>query len=209
MFSDAGGCSDLDRALATAVRSDNVTNELPSPEILRKFLRYEPETGKLFWLPRDITFFKHEKYWKLFNTRYANKEAFASNKLSGYKSGEICKKTYLAHRIIWVMQTGQQPKNFIDHIDRNKANNRWENLREANKTQNNANRVSKPNSSSKYLGVCWNKPLKKWRAEIVNSNNKNHLGYFYCEQMAARAYDEAAKRLHGEFANLNFPEARL
>lgn len=178
--------------------------ELPSPELLRKLLRYDPETGKLFWRERGPEFFKLKRDQTAWNSRFANQEAFTS--LSrGYKLGGIFSGRYSAHRVIWAMQTGYCPTQQIDHIDRDKANNRWENLREASGSQNQANRLSKENSSSKYLGVSWCNTYKKWRAHVRDKKRGVFLGRFDDEIVAAKKYDAHAIRIHGEFANLNFP----
>ena len=60
---------------------------------------------------------------------------------------------------------------------------------------------------SKYKGVHWHKNHRKWLARITFEKNTIHLGYFRNEIEAAKAYDEAAKKYHGEFASLNFPES--
>lgn len=180
---------------------------LPSPEILRKLLRYDPETGKLFWRERGVEFFKDECFCRSWNTKWAGKEAFKAN-LNGYKGGGVLGKTYKAHRVIWAMEKGYWPKYDIDHINHNTKDNRLENLRDSEKFQNMANMSRHKDSLSKYLGVCWSGKHKKWKAEISKRGNRFHLGLFGDQTSAALAYDEAAKRLHGEFANLNFPEAQ-
>lgn len=185
-----------------------MTKELPSPELLRKLLRYEPETGKLFWLPRDREFFQTSNQFKTWNARYANKEAFTAINCNSYFSGTLLHRGYLAHRVIWAMQTGQWPESRLDHIDRNRLNNKFQNLRTATAYQNSTNKTSKVNSSSKYLGVSWHRDRQKWAASI-RSNGSNYLGIFSSEIEAAKAYDAAAKRLHGEFASLNFPDATI
>jgi hypothetical protein len=102
-----------------------MTKELPSPDLLRKLLRYEPETGKLFWRERDREFFKSDRDYKVWNIRFAGKEAFTASDC-GYKTGKVFGKTYRAHRIIWALQTGAWPRDEIDHIDQDKSNNAWE-----------------------------------------------------------------------------------
>jgi hypothetical protein len=180
--------------------------ELPSPEILRKLLRYEPETGGLFWRERPVEFCKSVGECKRWNMIYANKPAFATLTHRGYMEGRLFKRIYGAHRVIWAMQTGAWPINQVDHINQKRMDNRWCNLREATRSQNCANTSSRPNSSSKYLGVGWHKSEQNWRATIRKNGCKKHIGSFDCEIQAAKAYDAAALEIHGQFANLNFPE---
>jgi hypothetical protein len=93
----------------------------------------------------------------------------------------------------------------VDHIDHNGLNNRKENLRVCTFAENCRNLRSSRHKSSKFKGVHWNKRCKKWAAQIACENKKYHLGYFTDEHVAAKAYDRAAKKYHGEFASLNFP----
>jgi two-component SAPR family response regulator len=83
--------------------------------------------------------------------------------------------------------------------------NRKQNLRNCTKRKNNLNQPGHRNSVSKYKGVYWKKDIKKWVASIKKDTKKLHLGYFACEADAAKAYDKAAKKYHGDFAALNFP----
>ncbi|OHB55307.1 MAG: hypothetical protein A2173_08695 [Planctomycetes bacterium RBG_13_44_8b] len=92
----------------------------------------------------------------------------------------------------------------IDHKDHNGLNNSRANLRPATKAQNCWNRRKKPGCSSKYKGVCFNKALGKWAGSIRFEGRRSHLGYFVNEEEAARTYDAAARKYHGEFAALNF-----
>lgn len=89
----------------------------------------------------------------------------------------------------------------LDHIDRNGLNNQKYNLRVANYSQNGCNRPGWGNS--KYKGITFHKPTQKWLAQITVHQNKKHLGLFQFDWQAAKAYNEAAKDLHGEFALLN------
>lgn len=91
-----------------------------------------------------------------------------------------------------------------DHIDGNGLNNRRSNLRAATHAQNIRNGRSR-GGTSQFKGVTWYPPSRRWRAAIMLNGKYNHLGYFADEAEAARAYDAAALRLHGEFARLNFP----
>ena len=96
----------------------------------------------------------------------------------------------------------------VDHINHNGLDNRKANLRLATRSQNNFNRliIKRKGSSSKYKGVSWNKDSKKWLARIHVNGRYEFLGSFKDEIQAAKAYDKAAKKYHGEFASLNFKE---
>lgn len=90
-----------------------------------------------------------------------------------------------------------------DHIDRNRLNNVKTNFREATKSQNQANRGKKNNTSSKYKGVSWNSADKKWVAQIRVLNKLIYLGFYDFEAIAALAYNEAAIKYFNKFAVLN------
>lgn len=96
----------------------------------------------------------------------------------------------------------------VDHIDGNPLNNRRSNLRPATRTQNQRNRRKQRKPvTSRYKGVCLNRKTGKWIAYINPGGGKTiYLGSHRVEEDAARAYDEAARRHHGAFARLNFPE---
>lgn len=180
--------------------------ELPSPDLLRKLLRYEPKTGKLFWKERGSELFESVTHQKIWNTRYANTEAFLQTNDAGYRVGAIFGVIYRAHRVIWAIQKLKWPIDQIDHIDRDRTNNKWENLRQATSSQNASNVTAKASKASKYLGVYRPSGSSKWQAKIKKFGQVKHLGMFVSEVAAAKAYDRAARKYHGEFANLNFPD---
>ena len=104
------------------------------------------------------------------------------------------------HRRIMKAHKGQE----VDHINRDSLDNRRCNLRLCTRSQNMANMSSyRKNCSSKYKGVSWDKIHRKWVAYICRGKQRR-LGFFISEIDAAKAYDEAAIKLFGEYANKNF-----
>ena len=137
------------------------------------------------------------------NWYYAN--GYARRNIPGDNGKQ---KQEFLHRVVYERKIGRElrPGEEVDHIDRNTVDDRRENLRLATSSQNQANRGKpKGTCSSKYKGVCWHKPTKKWRARIKVDGKLIHLGLFIEEFEAALAYDRAAKEYFGDFAKLNFP----
>lgn len=120
----------------------------------------------------------------------------------GYKTCRIGGRLYKQHRVIYFLETGEQPEG-IDHIDGNKLNNHISNLRAANQSENIANSKSRKNSTSKYKGVSKTKSGSNWIARIAKDGKQIWLGSFFNEKEAAKAYNEAAIKYFGEFAYLN------
>ena len=109
------------------------------------------------------------------------------------------------HRAIWERHDGPIPTGrSIDHIDRDSLNNRRANLRPATRSQQVQNQGVRKDNLSGYRGVR-KMPLGNWQARIAVGGHKLHLGTYDDPIQAARAYDAAARRHHGEFAQLNFP----
>lgn len=92
-------------------------------------------------------------------------------------------------------------KIIIDHKNHNGLDNRKENLRICTYSQNSANSCGNRNASSIYKGVT--KCKRRWRAQIIYEHKYYHLGLYLSEIEAAKAYNEKAKELHGEFAFIN------
>lgn len=116
--------------------------------------------------------------------------------------------TVLMHREVLNAPLGV----IVDH--RNQRNlgedfgldNQQGNLRLATNAQNIQNQ-RKTRGTSRFKGVYWNRARGKWHAGIRLSGVRKHLGYFDGEEDAARAYDQAARKLFREFARLNFPNS--
>lgn len=173
---------------------------LPTPEELRQLLRYEPETGKLFWLPRPVEMFKTKRAHGMWNTRFAGKEAFTAIGAHGYRCGVVNYKGLLAHRVVWAIHYGSWPEDQIDHIDSDRLNNRIGNLREATAYENMHNRGRQVNNKSGYKGAHWNSGAKAFEARIRCEGRRVYLGLFSSPEAAHAAYCEAAEKYHGEFA---------
>jgi hypothetical protein len=122
------------------------------------------------------------------------------HKRKGYLYAGVKSKVHLVHRIVFGMHFGWLPKG-LDHIDGDKLNNRPDNLRPCDQSQNNCNRGA---VTGKFKGVSWYAPLKKYVAQIQAKGIKKNLGYFSDPVNAAKAYDKAALQLHGAFARTNF-----
>lgn len=100
------------------------------------------------------------------------------------------------------------PDRFIDHMNRNKLDNRRCNLRECSPAQNGWNADTRSTNRSGYKGVVWESRQGFWCARIrVGNGRRYYLGSSHDPVVMALAYDSAARRLHGEFARLNFPDA--
>ena len=187
-----------------------MNTELPSPELLRKLLRYEPETGKLFWEKRNVGMFyaltekiavRNCATW---NAKFYGKEALCAITDKGYMRGRLLGVLFMAHRVVWAINELEWPMDEIDHKDGNRSNNVILNLRPANRAQNCANVKSLSGSSSIYLGVYKSSSGTRWCASIRSGSIRKHLGSYNTEKEAAIAYDAAAKIYHGDFANVNF-----
>ena len=135
--------------------------------------------------------------WIVYGTRY-NLYAVRNKKISPNET-----RTVRLHREIMNAPTGL----LVDHKNGNSLDNRRDNLRLATHFQNSCNaRKSKSNFTSQYKGVQFRKKKNRWISVIYYHQKAIWLGTFKSEIDAAKAYDEAAKKYHGEFARLNFPE---
>lgn len=151
-------------------------------ERLRELLHYEPETGVF--------------------TNIKARPKIRVGSISGCKNAQgyliiMCDgKLYLAHRLAWLYVHGSFPEHHIDHINRDRADNRISNIREATPAENRQNASLQRNSTSGFSGVSWTKRERRWRARIVVNSREIGLGYFVDKQSAADAYAEAKKQFH-------------
>lgn len=158
--------------------------------LLQSLLRYEPETGKLYWLPRPQRMFISTRIHRAWNARWANSEAFTAKCHAGYTSGALFGKTYRGHRIIMALQIGRWllDDEFVDHINGDRGDNRAVNIRIVTRQQNMRNIRTPRNSSSGRVGVAFSPRKGMWRAYMFG----RHLGYAP-DFSAAVALREAAE----------------
>ena len=126
----------------------------------------------------------------------------------GYLSVVLCreegKKSHNVHNLVareWV--SNPDGKRCVDHIDNDRTNNNWENLRYATHTENGRNMKKHSDGSSVYKGVSYNKIRCKWTAQIGVNRSQKRLGAFTNEREAAEAYNATAIEHFGVFARLN------
>jgi hypothetical protein len=127
-----------------------------------------------------------------------------SNREEAVTQDKTTKKQIKIHRMI--LNLIASDKVFVDHINHNGLDNRKCNLRICSNKQNQANQLVKAGGSSIYKGVRYNHG--KWEASIGDNGNYVYIGSFDNELDAAKAYDQKAVELNGEFALINFPNAR-
>ena len=168
---------------------------LPTPELLRNILRYEPTTGKLYWLPRPLAMFNSNKQtashnMNIWNGMLANKEAFTADSM-GYRIGRIHNTPYKAHRVIWAIVYGQWPICDIDHINGIRNDNRIDNLREVVRSENMRNQRIRSDNTSGIVGVSWSNVSGKWMSQIKTADRNVYLGVYENKKDAIKARKEA------------------
>lgn len=173
---------------------------MPAPQldqaILLSILHYDPDTGIFTWRHRHGA----SQRW---NTRYAGKVAGFDWKCGPnvvYRSIRIFDWPFLGHRLAVLYMTGEWPVSGIDHRDLDGLNNRWGNLRPANKSQNGANTRSPNTNTSGFKGVSLDRKTGRYRAYIKNHNRQIWLGYHDTPEAAHAAYMTAATALRGDYA---------
>ena len=109
-------------------------------------------------------------------------------------------KLVYMHRAIIGAKDGE----IVDHANGQKLDNRRSNLRLATRSNNASNQKKRSSTKAKYKGVIWRQNAQRWQGYIGTMGKWIHLGYFDSEIEAAKAYDEAARQMFGEFAKTNF-----
>lgn len=153
---------------------------------LRALLAYDPETGEWVWNTCPPP-----------NSRRSGQVA-GYVRSDRYKLIRVDNERYYASRLAWFYMTGFWPTEEIDHEDRNPANDRWENLREATSSDNKCNTKTSSRNTSGYRGIGWLPLQGKWQVHV----NSLYCGCFDDLEEAILTRDEMAARLQGPFASL-------
>ena len=169
-------------------------------EYASQCLAYCPHTGAITRKFRPREHFETEKGWKISN-KWAGKEA-GTKVVGDYRYVKIDGSMYAVHRLAFLLMNGSFPDNEVDHINGNKSDNSWSNLRVCNRIQQNQNIKVKNTSASGIKGVFFNKRANLWFSTIRHNGKRIHLGYFKTKEECAAAYAKAAIDFHGEFVNL-------
>ena len=158
-------------------------------ERLREVLRYEPETGRFFWIEKPSE-----------SARCTVGDEAGCLEASGYIRIWIDGKRYVAQRLAWLYMTGEWPSHLVDHEDLDRANNSWTNLRAASNSENKANGRTYKKRKDLPKGVYTRRG--KFGAQIVHNYKHYSLGSaFDTPEEAHAAYLRKAEELHGDFAN--------
>jgi AP2 domain. len=155
---------------------------------LKELFEYRPETGEFICLTQRA---KRSRVGSV---------AGSLDRSTGYHRIRIGAHTYSTHRLAWLYVTGEWPQHELDHINGERADNRWQNLREATHQQNAFNRKLRSDNSSGHRRVRWNKQCGKWQAFCTRAGKHTHLGLFATLEEAVAARDAAEAELaHREF----------
>jgi len=160
---------------------------------VKENLRYDPETGYLWWTKRVKG--------RPFDKPAGNLNTIGYIVISCRHEG--ADKRFYAHRLAWFLHHETWPKDQIDHINNLRDDNRLVNLREATNAENTKNLKARKGGTSKYKGVSWFKRHCKWLARIGVNHKRIFLGYYDNEEEAALAYNKAALEYFGEYAKIN------
>lgn len=155
-------------------------------ENVRELLDYSAETGIFTW--------------KVSKHRHWSVGAKAGYEVSGgYLGVQYEGVQEKLHRLAFLWMTGRMPK-IVDHIDTDRKNNSWDNLREASAAQNALNRNVHKDSKSGVKGLVWDKYHKKWAVYVTLDGKQRLVGRYVSKIVAANVAEEFRKTHHGEFA---------
>lgn len=161
-------------------------------ELVRQLFDYDPE-GHLIW--------KLSVHNDLVGKRAGGTYAYKGYRQVTFERGGKRKRA-LVHRLIFLWHHGYLPvfPNTLDHANRNKLDNRIENLRVATPTEQNANKLVDPRSATKFKGVEYDKPRNRYRAIATRNGVKYRSKRFKTPEEAHAAYKKLAEQVFGNFA---------
>ena len=151
---------------------------------LKELLHYDPETGIFTWrVGRPGC--------------AAGKATGSKHRTLGYVQIGVDRKILYAHRLAFLYMTGVWPVEQVDHVNGDRADNRWINLRQVSHSENMQN-IGGPraDNTSGLLGVCWNKRDSNWNAQIKAHGRRVNLGGYPTPEAAHAAYLKAKDELH-------------
>lgn len=158
--------------------------ELPDCECLHQILTYDKNTGVLRWRERPSQpMFRHAGMVAL---SHVNNQGYSVGNIAGVGGVK-------AHRVIWKMMTGEDTA-MIDHINGNRSDNRWCNLRASDPVSNARNLGLSRNNTSGYNGVYWYPNYRKWMVSIRVAGRRKTLGYFSKKEDAIAARRNADEK---------------
>lgn len=184
-------------ALLKQARGDQVNNKQARenevfPE-LSEYVRYDKDTGKLYWKERPLSHFISSQACKIWNTKHAGTECGTT--CNGYRQLRYNSEAFKVHRIILYMLTGELGIS-TDHIDGNTLNNRPDNLRWVNHATNMKNKKLYSNNTTGKSGVFYDAAKNKFKAQTGSGSNRVHLGTFNTKQEAIDARQSAESEYH-------------
>lgn len=149
---------------------------------IKSILQYDPETG-------------------IFHKKYDNGcSQFGYKDKDGYWIATINGKHYRLHRVAFLLM-GEDIPNYVDHINGDRGDNRWANLRPANHSQNCCNQKTRSTNTSGVKNVYFDKRKDKWCVKLRVNGKRKHIGYYSNLEDAKLSAFEARSIYHKEFAN--------
>ncbi len=163
----------------------------PTQERLLELFEYNPDVGSFKRLKNMGRNAKKDMI--IFGTN--NSKNYLLIRVDGYK--------ITSHKLAWIISNGEIPKGLqIDHINRNRSDNRLCNLRAITQMENCHNQTLRSTNVSGYTGVFWHNQSKKWRSKITINYKHIHLGGFDTKEEAYQAYLDA-KKIHHPSSPIN------
>lgn len=170
-----------------------MSKPLPSPEVLRELLDYDPYAGTFRWKERSDDPFNR---W---NIRFSGRLALTAI-CGGYRRGKVGGVAHYAHRVAWAIHFGSWPPQQIDHINGDRGDNRIANLRVVDDLENSRNQQLSKRNKAGAPGLAWIPRWQRWQVCIGVEGKNIYVGGFPSieEAVAAR---RAAEREYGFHPN--------